>query len=369
MAIKVYNRKGNISLKEKAMVREIEKAILLRKTEATPLEITPANNIVELEELYNTYVITDAEIVSMDNTETQSTPLKESILDKKNKSDVTEKFVDPFNRDTPIVRDYVLSEEFEEPKTEPTKTTFDEPLSFDESFTIPDSASQNTKQNEAKGTLEPEKIEIKQDTINPAFNEMDTAKQRKKTKRFAKAIVSLTCDLLEKGFEWYTMQNITEAKLTEYEINNEMDLTILLEMPNGEQDTVKSFFLSQHDVIRQEAKIEQEDREDLIEALTEVFIEKGITPTPTQELMLVAARVVGLQTLKATAIVNSNNSVIAQLKAMKKEEISYDDYTGENQQTPEPANKVEKKQPEFDLTKEPSISFDQAMFPTEITKE
>ena len=380
MAIKVYNRKGNISLKEKAMVREVEKAVDLLAKEDPNFELKPANNLSELEELYSKYAVTDAEFVETVDTpkETPEKIVKDFKKDTGAESDTTEKFVDPFNRDEPIVRDYVLTEEFEEPTTQSTKSSFDEPLSFDESFSIPDSETLGARQPDQKGFVEPESPEpqAQQEPMNPAFSEMDTAKQRKKTKRFAKQIVALTCDLLEKGFEWYTMKDITEAKLTEYEIKDEMDLSILLDMPNGEQATVKAFFLSQHDVIREEAKIDAEDRDDLTEALTEVFLEKGIAPTPMQELLLVGARIVGLQTLKAVAIVNSNKSIMSQLRGMKQEEVGYDDYSGTPQQVPPPPppprperREPQRREPENNVVQEPTITFDEVMFPVEPTKE
>ena len=376
MAIKVYNRKGNISLKEKAMVREVEKAVDLLAKEDPNFELKPANNLSELEELYSKYAVTDADVVEETRTpkETPEKIVKDFKKETGAESDTTEKFVDPFNRDEPIVRDYVLTEEFEDPNPQPTKSSFDEPLSFDESFSIPDSETLGARQPDQKGFVEPESPEpqAQQEPMNPAFSEMDTAKQRKKTKRFAKQIVALTCDLLEKGFEWYTMKDITEAKLTEYEIKDEMDLSILLDMPNGEQASVKAFFLSQHEVIRQEAVIDAEDRDDLTEALTEVFLEKGIAPTPMQELMLVGARIVGLQTLKAVAIANSHKSIMSQLRGMKQEEVGYDDYSGTTQQAPPPPPppRRERTEPEMSVVEEPTPStFEEIMFPIQPTKE
>jgi len=362
------------------MVREVEKAVDLLAKEDPNFELKPANNLSELEELYSKYAVTDAEFVETVDTpkETPEKIVKDFKKDTGAESDTTEKFVDPFNRDEPIVRDYVLTEEFEEPTTQSTKSSFDEPLSFDESFSIPDSETLGARQPDQKGFVEAESPEpqAQQEPMNPAFSEMDTAKQRKKTKRFAKQIVALTCDLLEKGFEWYTMKDITEAKLTEYEIKDEMDLSILLDMPNGEQATVKAFFLSQHDVIREEAKIDAEDRDDLTEALTEVFLEKGIAPTPMQELLLVGARIVGLQTLKAVAIVNSNKSIMSQLRGMKQEEVGYDDYSGITQQAPPPPppprperREPQRREPENNVVQEPTITFDEVMFPVEPTKE
>jgi hypothetical protein len=380
MAIKVYNRKGNISLKEKAMVRGIEKAIAQLEAEGESLDFKTANNLSELEQLYNQYAVTDVEFT--DTTDTQKEESGASVDKFKKSTEIekesTEKVIDPFNRDEPIVRDYVLQEEFEDTTPQSNKTTFDEPLSFDESFSIPDSDTLGAKQPapEQQGFVEPEQP-LAQEPMNPNFSEMDSAKQRKKTKRFAKQIVALTCDLLEKGFEWYTMKDITESKLTEYEINDEMDLSLLLDMPNGQQASVKSFFLSQHEVIRQESKILTEDREDLTDALTEVFLEKGIAPTPMQELMLVGARIVGLQTLKAVAIVNSHKSILSQLRGMKQEETGYDDYvsppTPQPQQRQKPPRQAEANsntQTEVEAQQAPQpSSFEEIMFPIEQVKE
>lgn len=372
MAIKVYNRKGNISLKEKAMVREVEKAVTRLQQEDPTFQFNPANNISELEGLYNQYAVTDVEFE--ESAEPIESPVENFKKDTGAETENTEKVIDPFNREEPIVRDYVLQEEFAEENPTSGKSSFDEPLSFDESFSIPDSDTLGAKAPapEQSGFVEPEQPSSQQ-PMNPAFNEMDTAKQRKKTKRFAKQIVALTCDLLEKGFEWYTMKDITEAKLTEYEINDEMDLTILLDMPNGQQASVKQFFLSQQEVIKQESKIDDEDREDLTDALTEVFLEKGIAPTPMQELLLVGARIVGLQMLKAVAIQNSHKSILSQLRSLKSEEVGYDDYEG--QPTPPPPPRQQPPQQRY--TENPvqqeqapvPSSFEEIMFPIEQVKE
>ena len=372
MAIKVYTRKGNISLKEKAMVREVEKALSRLQQEDPNFKFKPANNISELEGLYNQYAITD---VDFEEAETpKENPVENFKKDTGVEKENVDKVIDPFNREEPIVRDYVMHEEFPEEKTTATKISFDEPLSFDESFSIPDSNTLGAKQNEpdTSGFVEPEPP-TSQQPMNPAFNEMDSAKQRKKTKRFAKQIVALTCDLLEKGFEWYTMKDITEAKLTEYEINDEMDLTLLLDMPDGQQASVKQFFLSQKEIIKQESKIDDEDREDLCDALTEVFLEKGIAPTPMQELLLVGARIVGLQLLKAVAIQNSHKSILSQLRSMKSEEVGYDDYTGNVPPPPPPPTQQRQRYaetPQQPIPQEPvPSSFEEIMFPIEPVKE
>ena len=328
MSNKVYVKKGNISLKEKAMVRELEKTYARLVEEDPDFVVKTANNPSELEELYNKYTISEAEIEEEVITKPNT---------KSNKDDANDKFVDPFNRDEPNINEYVLEDDFATENPQQKKTMFDEPMSFDESFTIPESNSINPRDNEKKSKKEASEPQS-EEPPNPAFDEMDSAKQRKRTKRFAKQIVALTCDLTEKGFEWYAMKDITEQKLTEYEINNEMDLSLLLDMPDGQQSSVKDFFLSQHKFIRKESIIEQEDRDDLTDALTEVFLEKKIAPTPMQELILVAGRIIAIKTLSAYTIIKSNQSILSQLRGMKSEETGYDNYTA-----PEEANEPQEE--------------------------
>ena len=100
----------------------------------------------------------------------------------------------------------------------------------------------------------------------------------------------------------------------EYESSGEMDLSLLLEMPDNQQITVRQFFANQIELAEPESKISEEDREDLTAALVEVFIEKGIVPTPTQDLILIGLKVFGIMGIKAFAIQKQNEAVLAQLR-------------------------------------------------------
>lgn len=339
--MKVYNKKGNISLKEKAMVKELEKYVQSQMAKDPNYSFEPANNQVELEALYKQYGVQDVEFEEADSVEPveqKPQPKKEVVEDS---GDSGRKSIDPFNREEPLVRDYVMSDDFAEdviPNTE--KTSFDEPLSFDESFVIPDESEQPQPSGK-KFKAREQQEEQSSEPMNPSFGEMDSAKQRKKTKRFAKQIVELTASLLKVGFVWYCSKDITEAKLMEYELNGEMDLTLLLDMPDGQRKSVRDFFVEQLGVIQQEAEIDQEDKDDLTEALTEVFLEKGIAPTPTQELMLVVARVVGVKALSGVAITQMNMSILNQLRSMKKEETGYEE---EPQPQPQPTPQPRRQQ-------------------------
>jgi hypothetical protein len=328
--MKVYNKRGNISLKEKAMVKELENYVQEQLNNDPNFVIQPANNPSELEDLYKKYTIKDVEVEEVVEAEEVA---PEKTKEKPTSSDIGNKQIDPFNREEPIIRDYVMGDDFAEdviPNAE--KTTFDEPLSFDESFVIPEEGDEPQPSGKKIKARE-QKEEPSQEAMNPEFDQMDSAKQRKRTKRFAKQIVELTTSLIEVGFVWYTSKDITEAKLMEYELNGEMDLTLLLDMPDGQRKSVRDFFVDQLGVIQQESKIDQDDKDDLIETLTEVFLEKGIAPTPTQELMLVVARVVGVKALSGYAIMQSNASILNQLRGMKKEESDYEE---EPEPTPQP---------------------------------
>ena len=385
--MKVYNKRGNTTLKEKAMVRELEKTMSSLLREDPDFSFTPANNQAELESLYNQYVVTEANVEEY--TETSKEPVSEPTptstpKEETSDADAGRKQIDPFNREEPIIRDYVVEGDFDEETIDGHgKTSFEEPMSFDDSFSIPEAGSQQNAQGRPSRPQESEPDQQPSEPMNPNFNDMDTAKQRKKTKRFAKQIVNLTATLIEVGFVWYVSKDITEAKLTEYELQGEMDLSLLLDMPDGQKTTVKEFFVSQLGVINEESKINEEDREDLTDALTEVMLEKGIAPTPTQELMLVVARVVGVKLLTGLAISKSNQSILSQLRGMKGEQAEYEEPTP----TPPPPPRRERKAPvENDFfdnyaggdvanvvpevsVAQPITEIDEIMFPVTKTKE
>jgi hypothetical protein len=104
----------------------------------------------------------------------------------------------------------------------------------------------------------------KQEYINPSFDDMSSARKNKHTRRFAKWITKSICILLKEGFMWWTTKDINPAKLAEYEITGEIDLRILLTMEDGQDATVKQFFLSQFQYANNLSEISEEEKEDLI---------------------------------------------------------------------------------------------------------
>jgi uncharacterized OsmC-like protein len=119
---------------------------------------------------------------------------------------------------------------------------------------------------------------------------------------------------------WVT-KDITEDKLIEYEINDTMDLQMLLALDENQQITVRNWFAMQVKNANNELKVTEAEKRDMADSLYEVLLEKGIAPTPTQELMIdaVGALVMGLG-LKAFAMQKQIASVLAQLTAMRKEQ-------------------------------------------------
>jgi hypothetical protein len=358
--ITVYTKTRRKNYKEKRYVELLEE-IISKKIEENPEladSFRPAESFEELEKMYNLYTSEDAVIEKeninknknnmaneVDETEDDFEQQKPNRPKGGDEDSIDKEFVDPFNREEPIVRDYVLDGgDLADPNTVDFsgQSSFDEPTSFDEAFVLPD---ENTPPPSSGGggfgggSQRPPREEREepreQARINPDFDDMSSGKKRKSTKKFAKYIVETVCMLQEKGFVWYATKDITEAKLVEYELKQQMDLSLLLNMPDGQEVTVKQFFQNQCIIAEQAAVIDEESKADLSEALAEVLLEKGIAPTPTQELMLIAGKVLVGQAITLFTLKASSDSVLTQLRAMKKAETETDEIEYSEPQTGE----------------------------------
>ena len=347
--MKIYKKKGMPNYKEKRMLSDIE-AVLNKKFEADSefaKHFQPANNYDELVQMHKRYAgeEIDFEEVTQDKTNTtdmaKSKPAETSnVAEETSSMDSDSSFIDPFNREEPIVRDYVLTNEYETPKTttsqdgttttnNTTKTDFAEPISFQDAFEIPEEQIINGSADSQKagarksfsnmGGMGNPNAPTKKPTINPDFGSMEDNKQKKKTRKFAKYIVAIVSTLAERGFVWYANKDINEAKLTEYEVKGEMDLSIIVNLPDGQQVTIKRWFQEQCLTAEQLAQISEEEKNDLAEALAEVLLEKGVAPTPMQELMLVSAQILASQGLKLIALRQATNSLLNQLRVPKED--------------------------------------------------
>lgn len=334
MAYNVYKARGNKDYKTKKKIKELEKAITEKYKSDSNFKFDPATTKEELDGLHKLYCSEEVsfEEIKDNKPELDKKPkaeVKEDI-DEINTEDIEEEktessdrdFVDPFNRDEPKVREYVLTNGYDSDKKDNEKIiqTFDEPTSEKEAFVYGDGIeeAEEVKDNESSDKNTKEKTKpTKQESLNPSFDTMSNAKQKRSTKRFAKNIVNAVVSLSEKGFVWFANKEISEAKIVEYEMTGEIDLGILLDLGDGQEATVKQFFANQRVQAEHLSKIDDEIKEDLVSALTEVMLEKGIAPTPIQELAIVGLNMFGSQAVVLMGISAQNKSVLSQLKVMQ----------------------------------------------------
>lgn len=368
MALKVYLKRGNTNYKEKKFISKIQEAVA-RELDKDPTyadRFQPANTFEELKALHDKLCIEDVDFedVKGDKTETNKdakmedegnegegqenseAKSEEKIVKKKEKvaEGETSNHVDPFNREEPIVRDYVLDEGVKNTGEGGDqsqqgggggagKSDFKEPVSFDDSFQLPNDG-------DGKGGAKKKGPKV-EEPLNPKFNDMDGGKKKRSTKRFATYIVKAVCMLSEKGFVWYANQDINESKLAEYELSGAIDLSLLVTLENNQEATIKEFFQQQCERAKEMSKFDKEEQDDLIDALCEVLLEKGVAPTPMQELTLIGLKIFGEKAINLFALTSQTNSLLEQLKKMQSEETPYEDVT---EKKAEP-KKEEKKDP------------------------
>lgn len=336
---KVYLKKGNLNYKERKYITAIEKA--LNEKGLSNSEFNPATNFGELETLYNKYCVEDVGFTEIKGEKTEGASsiedehknfrdsAKETI--EQSSTDVgggdEDPFTDPFNQGEVIVRDYVGGGDgsMKDPESEQkeVKTTFEEPTTFTESFEMPKDEGEKKSSSGGSSLAKKEgaKKEVKSEPINPNYDEMSTAKKKRSTKKMARAIVEGVCKSAEFGSIWWVTKDITEDKVIEYEINDTIDVQILLSLDENQQITVKNWFAKQVKDANEILKIGEEEKNDLVDSLYEVMLEKGIAPTPMQELIInaVSTIVIGLG-VKAFAMGQQINSVLNQLKALRVEQ-------------------------------------------------
>ncbi len=338
MSIKIYNKRGKFSYSEAKIVKDIQAA--LEKKYANNPEVlknfNPANNIEELKKLQLEYCITDVdyEEIKTNDTEDEHKKFKDGMketveptIEKSNDSVANDNlggdtdFIDPFNDASPIVRDYVLDNNLQQnPNNDNNNNSsnFDnEPTTFKDAFTMPDS---NTPSGDANngGNNNNSNKQQKQEPLNPSYNSQSSGRKKRTNKKFAKYIVEAVCMLAERGFVWWTTNEITEQKVAEYELTGEMDLTLLLTMPNGQEGTVKEWFRTQCIQAEQLAKFEKEEKEDLADILAEVLDKKGISPSEEQEALIIAVAMFGKKLLIAYDMKKGIGNVLTQLRDMQK---------------------------------------------------
>jgi len=372
MSMKVYNKRGKKNYKEVRLVKELE-AELQKRIESGDHGIVhnfkPADSYEELQQLHVQYTSRDAEFNEIKETEINDNNMAkkqpDDILDDVSIEEIDDtSFIDPFNRQEPTTYDYTNDGGFSKEST-PKNTgqaDFAEPMSFDEAFELPgegEEAVENEKQpQEGKGEKKDPtqaRTKAKEEPWNPGFDDMSSGNQKKSTKKFAKYIVEAVCALAEKGFVWYANKDINEAKLAEYELSGEMNLSILVTLETGQDATVKHFFQQQCLAAEQLAKFEDDEKIDMAEALAAVMLEKGIAPTATQELMIVVGGVLVKKGAILLSLKSQTNSLLNQLRAMNGNQPQY-----EPQYEPQPQPQPQPVYQEPVVNEVPNMSFEQA---------
>lgn len=373
MSMKVYNKRGKKNYKEVRLIKELE-AELQKRVESGDHSIVhnfkPADTFAELQQLHVQYTSSDAEFVEIKETQSNADNMakkqEEDILDDiaMEENDDTS-FIDPFNRQEPTTYDYTNDGGFSKESTPKNtgQTDFAEPMSFDEAFELPgegeepvenDKPSKDSK-GEQKEPKQSRSKQAKEDPWNPSFDDMSSGNQKKSTKKFAKYIVEAVCALAEKGFVWYANKDINEAKLAEYELSGEMNLSILVTLETGQDATVKHFFQQQCLAAEQLAKFEDEEKKDMSEALAAVMLEKGIAPTATQELMIVVGGVLVKKGAILLSLKSQTNSLLNQLRMMNTPQ--------QPQYAPEPQPQPVYEQPRYEepvIENVPNMSFEES---------
>lgn len=331
---KVYHKRGATNYKEKKMVTAIEKelGILFEKNPDLASTFKPAKNYEELKALHDKYCVEDAVYTETKNEENATSheefrkALEKTIEPpKKEETSTFGDFLDPFNDAEPIVRDYVMDDKklLSEPENENnvnTSQTFEEPKDDKMAFELPNSDDEGGKSKRSANNNRGGEAKASK-PMNPSFNEMDGAKKKRSTKRFAKMIVEATCILAERGCIWWTTKDITEDKLAQYELEGQMDLQILLTLENNQQATVRQWLGAKVQEAQTLYKVSDEDKNDLIDSLYEVMLEKGIAPTPMQELIINSVKTFVIDMgVKAFMFNQQIKSVLTQLRDMKRQE-------------------------------------------------
>ena len=367
---------NNKNYKEKRLIQEIESA-LTNKMESNPNienEIVPATNISELQKMHSKYVgVEEAEYIEVknDSTNEKSQMIKKEteeiediqdfeVVEEKTSSNSSSTFIDPFNREEPIVRDYVLGDESMKKNVmsneQKAQTVFEEPTSFDEAFLIPEDNDNNFDDSEKQPSKKDKSSQPKQkESLNPNFEDMSSGKQKKSTEKFAKYIVEAVSVATEKGFVWFANKDINDSKLAEYEMSDGLDLSILVTLDTGQDVTVKQFFQSQCSQAESLSKWTPEQKEDLTNALAAVLLEKGIAPTPSQELILVAATIIGGQAMTLMTLKSQTNSLLEQLKNMDNGRQGYETTYSEPPQKEEPIEDKEVSIEDLDIETKSNI--------------
>ena len=320
--MKIYAKAGRHNYKEAKLVKALQEYFKNNPVKAEGF--APATTPEQLKEYHDHYCIEETPIISETKTKSvldvPEVP-EEDMLPISN--DVGyEPADDPMNRDEPKIRDYVLDDGFKDENSETTKpSAYDEPQSFKDSFGLPNESIQSEskpKQQQPLGA--PLNSQPKEKSSGP---DPDAKIKRKSKKKFTKYAVDAVCALAERGIVWYGTKDITEERLAKYIADDEIvadALDILVHIDSATQGTVRQFFQSRIETIKEFAKFTVEEKEDLGEALEDFLEYKKIEINPTINIGVIFLGMIFERALNMITIRAETNSILVQLRDRRGQE-------------------------------------------------
>lgn len=349
--IKSYVGKGakHYSVKQREEKLNAKLNEIASKDENFEFTFTPATNKEQFDRLYTQYMSENADYEDIKETKEKKSFNKDNI-DDSNKKDSNFYLDDTLPSEQTYgldematknvnTRDYVLEDgmsksdgkkylDFDGNKIE--KDFSNEPKDWDEAFKIPEpdekeifidnddngftstTSGGRSSSSGFKGgsTNSSSKNTSNQRPMNPHSEDLSKGKQRRNAKRMATIAVDLLSKVSEITFVYFCNKNITHEKLIELQDEGLIDLDFLIELEQGQAQPIRIFFMNQRLQAEELAKLSQDDKDDIIEALTEVIMEKGIALTPLQQLGLTVASIGVKQIISGYALSSMNKGIL-----------------------------------------------------------
>ena len=340
---RVYVSSGRPNRDEKKMIEELTNAVnkLKEKNPVEYMNFRPATNKFELREWYKKYCIEDAEIISETRTQTMSTEKETKIESsdeatsnknaEKNLTDAFDGANDPFNARETIKRDYVTDQTTDNTYSHEEEIVIEEPTGLPSDFTIPkdediNNVGNNVNQQQGKNEKQ------KPDPINPELKDLDDGQKRRVFKQTAQSLVLAYKQFSGLPFKYLATRDINAGKMAEYNVTKELDTNIVLELPNDVHMSIAQYFEQQCMKADGLFELDPDVEKEIVEALTDVLMEKQFALTPTQRLMVALGQDLfskGVQLFQFRAEVKTTldylkNNHSEQMEAIRKREEALD---------------------------------------------
>jgi hypothetical protein len=320
----IYKKSGKTNFREKKMINELREAIDKKMSKDPSFRFSPAADYDELKALHGEYCIDN---VAFEETkdEVKDDPHTKFRKEMEDSVESEPAVSNPMNEANPNVRDYVMEDKFAEGGSTNNSSSYDfkEPTTTAEAFDFQDTnnpqpgQAQTQSQGGQKAQPGTTAKKPKQEPFNPNFDDMSNKVKNKNTKIFATYVAEGASTLVSQAFVMFTTRNITDAKLAEYEMSGEMDLSSEVTLPDGQSVTSKEFLMVQRQICEQAGVITEPEKADLKDAITDVMNEKGFTPTPMQRLGMIGLSIGARLGITAIQINRNTQSILEQLRANK----------------------------------------------------